>query len=237
MDGSNLGWGGTYGKNRCGGSLGSDEERGGGWIKKKRFPNKSTLLWDNKGRNRFSRTDKMTTNAKYGLAQHLHRIAHVQDAAGDGELLESFINRQNEAAFEILVRRHGPMVLGVCQRILGNYADSEDAFQATFLVLVRKAYTIRPRGMVSNWLYGVARMRRIGISPSSICFSAQSKNWGASKTGGTLLPVGPRTVDGLSVAPWRWTPISSQSVNLESRFTTSMAKAGHSFCSKKAMPF
>jgi RNA polymerase sigma factor (sigma-70 family) len=77
-------------------------------------------------------------------------------ACSDGQLLERYLSRREEAAFEALVRRHGPMVLGVCQRILRNGHDAEDAFQATFLVLVRKAATIHPREQVGNWLYGVA---------------------------------------------------------------------------------
>src|SRR5262245_52777748 len=83
-------------------------------------------------------------------------LRHGGTGLTDSELLEGFIARGDEAAFEALVRRHGPMVLGVCQRILRNEADAEDAFQATFLVLARKASCVRPRGMVGNWLYGVA---------------------------------------------------------------------------------
>src|SRR5262249_29325184 len=67
-----------------------------------------------------------------------------------------FIDRHDEAAFEALVRRHGPMVLGVCRRVIGDHHDAEDAFQATFLVLVRKAAAVRPRELVGHWLYGVA---------------------------------------------------------------------------------
>jgi RNA polymerase sigma factor (sigma-70 family) len=74
----------------------------------------------------------------------------------DGELLDRYIQRQDETAFEALVRRHGPMVLDVCRRVLGNVHDADDAFQAAFLVLVRKGSSIRPRDQVGNWLYGVA---------------------------------------------------------------------------------
>jgi RNA polymerase sigma-70 factor (ECF subfamily) len=74
----------------------------------------------------------------------------------DGQLLACFIERRDEAAFEALVRRHGPMVLGVCRRVLGSVHDAEDAFQATFLVLARKAASLRSRELVGNWLYGAA---------------------------------------------------------------------------------
>ncbi len=102
----------------------------------------------------------MATNAINRVFQQLRQTALRQDGAGltDGELLESYITRRDEGAFEALLSRHGPMVLGVCRRILRNGADADDAFQATFLVLVRRAASIRPREMVSNWLYGVARI-------------------------------------------------------------------------------
>jgi RNA polymerase sigma-70 factor (ECF subfamily) len=77
-------------------------------------------------------------------------------ALPDGELLRRYLAGREESALEVLVRRHGPMVLGVCRRVLGDAHDAEDAFQATFLVFVRKAGSIRPREMVGPWLYGVA---------------------------------------------------------------------------------
>ena len=69
----------------------------------------------------------------------------------DGQLLEMFRARRNEAAFEAIVHRHGPMVLAVCRRILVNHHDAEDAFQATFLVLARKSAAIAPRDMAGSW--------------------------------------------------------------------------------------
>src|SRR5262245_50811545 len=77
----------------------------------------------------------------------------------DGQLLDQFVTRRGEAAedaFAVLVQRHGPMVLGTCRRILNNAHEAEDAFQATFLVLARKAATIARRETLAAWLYGVA---------------------------------------------------------------------------------
>jgi RNA polymerase sigma factor (sigma-70 family) len=90
--------------------------------------------------------------------RHFHRVERLRDAdsRSDEELLDCFVARQDPAAFEALVHRHGPMVLGVCRRLLRHSQDAEDAFQAVFLVLVKKAGAIAHRELLGNWLYGVA---------------------------------------------------------------------------------
>jgi RNA polymerase sigma factor (sigma-70 family) len=82
--------------------------------------------------------------------------AHGAEGPTDGDLLRRYVYAHDEAAFEALLRRHGPMVLGVCRRLLSDGEDVDDAFQATFLILVRKAPSISDAERVGNWLYGVA---------------------------------------------------------------------------------
>jgi RNA polymerase sigma factor (sigma-70 family) len=100
----------------------------------------------------------MTANERNKVIQHLRRIALRKDGAGltDAQLLEEYRSHREEAALAALVRRHGPMVWGVCRRVLVNHHDAEDAFQATFLVFVRKAASIASPELLANWLYGVA---------------------------------------------------------------------------------
>ena len=94
----------------------------------------------------------------------------LRDGAGltDGQLLEDYISRRGETALAALVQRHGPMVWGVCHRVLGNYHDAEDAFQATFLVLVRRAASLASPGLLANWLYGVAHQTALKARATTI---------------------------------------------------------------------
>src|SRR5262249_21013486 len=119
----------------------------------------------------------MAAGQMNSLVQHLRRVALVHDSGErtDGQLLECFVGRRDETAFEALVRRHGPMVLGVCRRLLGNAHDAEDAFQATFLVLVRKAATLRQRELVGNWLYGTAYRAALETKAASAAHRAKER--------------------------------------------------------------
>src|SRR5215831_12007371 len=83
-------------------------------------------------------------------------VTLTAEELGDRQLLQDFLGQSDESAFALLVRRHGPMVHGVCRRVLQHTQDAEDAFQAAFLVLARKAATIGNRDSVSGWLYMVA---------------------------------------------------------------------------------
>src|SRR5947208_13980487 len=86
----------------------------------------------------------------------LRYIRKLATARPDHELLDRFVRHRDEAAFAALLRRHGPMVLGVCRSVLHHLHDAEDAFQATFLILARKAGSIHRREAVSSWLHRVA---------------------------------------------------------------------------------
>ncbi|HEV3259809.1 MAG TPA: sigma-70 family RNA polymerase sigma factor [Gemmataceae bacterium] len=90
------------------------------------------------------------------LIGYIRRIVTAGGDATDGQLLERFAARGEEPAFAALMHRHGPMVLDVCRRVLGDAHEAEDAFQATFLVLVRKAGSIGRPELLGHWLYGVA---------------------------------------------------------------------------------
>ncbi len=121
----------------------------------------------------------MRASTLQGVLEHLRKLTRPDRARdlSDADLLERFRRRREEAAFTLLVQRHGPMVLAVCRRILGDIHDAEDAFQATFLVLVRSAGAIRKRQSLASWLHGVAariahktRMRSIRQKAQELAF-------------------------------------------------------------------
>jgi hypothetical protein len=104
----------------------------------------------------------------------------------DEQLLDRFVARREDAIFEEIIQRHGTVVWGVCRRVLRDHHDAEDAFQATFLVLARKAASVMPREKLGNWLYGVAyqtatkaRATRLpGDGPGrSRCRTCRSRWW------------------------------------------------------------
>ncbi|HYT92040.1 MAG TPA: sigma factor, partial [Gemmataceae bacterium] len=100
----------------------------------------------------------MTGSRIRNLICYLRRAAAPTDGVPlpDARLLDRFVATRDEAAFELLVRRHGPMVLSVCRRVLGDAHAAEDAFQASFLVLARKAASAALCRSVGGWLHTVA---------------------------------------------------------------------------------
>lgn len=106
----------------------------------------------------------MAAKALNGVFHRLRALAavHTSRACNDRELLERFLTAEDEAAFTLLVERHGPMILGLCRRLLRDRHEADDACQATFLVLARKARSVRKQESLASWLHGVAY--RVSIS-------------------------------------------------------------------------
>src|SRR5262249_34394714 len=104
----------------------------------------------------------------------------VADAT-DGQLLERFSARQEGAAFAALLQRHGPMVLGVAPRVLRHEQDAEDVFEAAFLVLARKAGSIRKRESVGSWLHGVAYRLAVEAKGRGACRQAHERRAGTMR--------------------------------------------------------
>src|SRR5262245_50511090 len=86
----------------------------------------------------------------------------------DADLLARFTHERDEAAFELLLRRHAPMVLGTCRRLLSNAHDADDAFQATFLILARRAHSVSRREGLAGWLHQVARRVALRIRSDQV---------------------------------------------------------------------
>ncbi|HEV3165089.1 MAG TPA: sigma-70 family RNA polymerase sigma factor [Isosphaeraceae bacterium] len=129
-----------------------------------------------------------TSNAVLGHFQVLFNVGAI-GSLSDEQLLERFAagGGGGEAAFEALLARHGPMVLGVCRRVLGDPHDVQDAFQATFLVLVRKADSLRDRDLLANWLYGVAC--RIAVKARAEATRRKARERHAAELAAAVVPV------------------------------------------------
>jgi RNA polymerase sigma factor (sigma-70 family) len=129
------------------------------------------------------------------ILDYLHRVLNPAGEVGltDGQLLARFIASRDETAFAALVRRHGPMVWRLCRRVLGHVQDTEDAFQATFLILARKATAVVKRESVGSFLYGVAyriareakaindkrrsREKQVEVMPHPIVIPTEEQDW------------------------------------------------------------
>ncbi|QJW93339.1 RNA polymerase sigma factor [Frigoriglobus tundricola] len=116
----------------------------------------------------------------------LRQLVATTAAASDADLLDRFVADRDGPAFAALVHRHGPMVLAVCRRVLRHRQDAEDAFQATFLVLARRAETIKPQSLLGNWLYGVAYRTALGARRVTAARRVREARAAALRTGEEL---------------------------------------------------
>jgi RNA polymerase sigma factor (sigma-70 family) len=122
----------------------------------------------------------MATASLQSLVRHLGLAVAVRNSAGvpDAQLLECFVSRRDEAAFELLVWRHGKMVLGTCRRLLRDAHEAEDAFQACFLALARRAGSVGRRGSVGGWLHRVAFRLALGAKARRATRDAREESLG-----------------------------------------------------------
>jgi RNA polymerase sigma factor (sigma-70 family) len=141
---------------------------------------------------------------KHDLHKAVDQLRQGLDTTGvtDAQLLSRFIAERDEAAFAALVRRHGPMVLGACRRILGNHHDTDDAFQATFLILVRRARSVVNHQAIGAWLHTVA------------CRSAQQARVRNMRRQHRERQVDPLPAPAIAPAePHDWQPVFDQELN------------------------
>ena len=124
----------------------------------------------------------------------LERIFEGETVAGlsEWQLLARYQEERDQLAFEALLARHGPMVMGTCRRMLGGHDDAEDAFQATFLVLVRRAASLGPRDAIGPWLHGVAAR----VSMRARSQAARRPRSEPAKSALATIPVPPSSMDG-----------------------------------------
>jgi len=138
-----------------------------------------------------------------GLRRVLGQLQQTGGGLSDRQLLARFVAARDEAAFAALVRRHGPMVLGACRRVLRDYHDAEDAWQATFLVLARKAASLAVGESLGCWLYGVAYRAAL-----------EAREFNARRRGREVPMGGVPHPDVAPSEPQDWRPLLDRELNL-----------------------
>ncbi len=134
----------------------------------------------------------MASGARGAAVREFERLYGQGSVSGlnEGQLLDRFVTRNDSAAFEAIVARHGPMVMTVCRRWLRDPNDIDDAFQATFYILVRKAGSLRDRNLLANWLYGVAY--KVAVRARTVSRNRQSSEPVDSAVSRESVPSGER---------------------------------------------